>query len=151
MIRKARITDVNQIQSLITFWAKKGRVLPRSLNYIYENIRNFWVEVRKKKVVGCCALGVVGWQGLGEIKSLVVAGNFQGQGMGKRLVKRCLEEAQDLGIKNVFALTFIPQFFKKIGFNEVEKQKLPHKIWSDCLNCIYFPDCREEAVIINIA
>jgi amino-acid N-acetyltransferase len=29
----------------------------------------------------------------------------------------------------------------------VDKNLLPHKIWSDCLNCVKFPECDEVAVM----
>ena len=150
MIRKAQISDAKEIHSLINFWAKEGKVLDRPLNYIYENIRDFWVYIEKKKVVASCGLHVVGWQALGEIKSLAVAKTYHCHGIGRKLVKKCLEEAKDLGIKNIFALTFAPQFFKKLGFKIIDRRKLPHKIWSDCLNCVYFPDCKEEAMMIRV-
>jgi amino-acid N-acetyltransferase len=79
-----------------------------------------------------------------------VSEKFQGHGIGRRLVKECLKEAAELGVKNIFALTFIPGFFKKLGFRAIQRKKLPHKIWSDCINCIYFPDCSEEAVIYRV-
>jgi amino-acid N-acetyltransferase len=150
MIRKAKITDTKSIYTLISFWAKQGKVLGRSLNYLYENIRDFWVFEEKNKIVACCALHIVGWQELGEIKSLVVAKNFQQRSIGSRLVSQCLEEARSLGIKKVFALTFAPKFFKKLKFQEIKMQDLPHKIWSDCVDCVYFPNCKEKAVIIKI-
>jgi amino-acid N-acetyltransferase len=150
MVRKAKITDAKDIYALINSWAKKGKVLERPLSYIYEQIRDFWVYVHKKEIIGCCALHIVGWQELGEIKSLVVAKDFHNQGIGKMLVRRCLKEAKILGIKNIFALTFVSQFFKKLGFKAIDRQELPHKIWSDCVNCVFFPDCKEEAVILTI-
>jgi amino-acid N-acetyltransferase len=146
MIRKAKITDTGLIHALINSWAKEGKVLERPLNYIYENIRDFWVYDNNKKIIGCCALHIIGWQDMAEIKSLVVAKKFQNKGIGSKLVARCIEEAKNLGIKKVFALTFVPQFFKKLRFREIEMKELPHKVWSDCINCIYFPDCKETAV-----
>ncbi|MDD5195524.1 MAG: N-acetyltransferase [Candidatus Omnitrophica bacterium] len=150
MIRKAKLADAKALYTLINSWAKEGKVLERPLNYIYENIRDFWVCENKKKIVACCALHVIGWQELGEIKSLTVAKKFQGKGIGSALVKTCLAEAKPLGIKNVFALTFASSFFKKLKFTPVDRKELPHKIWSDCVNCVYFPDCREEAVLFKL-
>lgn len=150
MLRKAKITDAKGIRSLINYWAKKGKVIDRSLNYIYENIRDFWVYEENKKIVGCCALHVVGWQNMGEIKSLGVNDKTQRRGIGKKLVKKCLSEAKTLGLKKVFALTFVPGFFKKLGFKPTDRKDLPHKIWSDCVNCVFFPNCKEEAVILSI-
>ena len=151
MIRKATIKDAQKIQELISSFAKKGKLLERSLNYIYEHIRDFWVFEKKGKIVGCCALHCVGWQGLGEIKSLAIKKKYQRKGIGEKLVKMCIEEAKILGLKKVFALTFVSDFFKKLGFKRIERKKLPAKIWSDCINCVLFPDCKEEAVIFVIS
>ncbi len=150
MLRKARIEDAPYIYSLISFWAQKKKVLERSLNYIYENIRDFWVYEKNNKIIGVCALHIIGWNSLAEIKSLVVKRNYQYKGIGRELVKACIDEAKTLGTKKVFALTFVGNFFKKMGFKKINKNKLPHKIWSDCVNCIYFPECKEEAFILKI-
>jgi amino-acid N-acetyltransferase len=150
MIRKAKIDDAKAIRSLVNYWAKKGKVIDRSLNYIYENIRDFWVYEENKKIIGCCALHIVGWQNLGEIKSLGVAKGYHNRGIGKKLVKRCITEAKSLGVREIFALTFIPVFFKKLGFVSIDTKQLPHKIWNDCVNCVFFPNCKEEAVILSI-
>lgn len=150
MIRKAKISDTGDIHALINSWAKQGKVLERPLNYIYENIRDFWVYENNKKISGCSALHIVGWQDMAEIKSLVVAQKLQGKGIGSDLVAKCIEEAKELGIKKVFALTFVGNFFKKLGFRKISMKELPHKIWSDCVNCVYFPNCKEEALILKI-
>jgi amino-acid N-acetyltransferase len=121
------------------------------LSYIYENLRDFWVWVEKGRIVACCGLGVVGWQGLGEIKSLAVKKKFQKKGVGSELVNKCVEEAISLELSGVFALTFVPGFFKKLKFKAISRKKLPHKIWSDCVHCVYFPDCREEAVFLKLS
>lgn len=149
-IRKAKIIDAKEIYSLISSWSQEGKVLERSLNYIYENIRDFWVYETKGKIIASCALHVVGWQDLGEIKSLVVSKKFQDKGIGTKLVSHCIKEAKGIGIKKVFALTFVPRFFKKLGFHAIDRKELPHKIWSDCVNCVYFPDCQEKAVILHL-
>lgn len=149
-MRKANIGDVNQIYSLINFWAKKGKLLERSLNYIYEHIRDFWVYCDGKKIVGCCALHIIGWQNLAEVKSLAVAKTYLDRGIGRKLVRQCLSEAKQLGLENIFALTFVDGFFKKLGFKPIDKKDLPHKIWSDCINCILFPNCDEKAVIYRL-
>jgi amino-acid N-acetyltransferase len=149
MIRKALISDAEAIHKLITQFAKKGVMLGRSLNSIYEGIRDFWVAVddKNQRVVGCAALHIIGWEGLAEIRSLSVNKNQQKHGYGRLLINECVKEAMGLGIYRVFALTFVPDFFYKQGFKHIEKDKLPHKIWSDCIDCPFFPDCKEIAVI----
>jgi amino-acid N-acetyltransferase len=150
MISKAKISDAQEIYDLLAGWAKKRKLLSRSLTYIYENIRDFWIYREGNRIVGCCALHSVGWEGMAEVKSLAVEAKCQKKGIGKSLVKKCLAEAKALGFQKVFALTFVPGFFVKMGFAGLDKKDLPHKIWSDCVNCVYFPDCNEEAVIINL-
>ena len=146
-IRKANIADVNKIQSLINIYANKNLMLPRSLNEIYENLRDFWVFQENKKIIGCCGLHVIGWNNLAEIKSLAVLKTKQKKGIGRLLVESCLREAKDLKIKKVFALTYIPDFFKRFGFKKISKSKLPHKIWIECCKCPKFPNCHEEALL----
>lgn len=146
-IRKAEIADVKQIHDLINFYAHRDLMMPRSLNEIYENLRDFWVFEKENKIFACCSLHIIGWEKLAEIKCLAVKEPYQKHGIGKELVKKCLGEANSLGIKKIFALTYVPHFFKKLDFKEVDKSKLPHKIWAECCNCPKFPDCDEEAVI----
>lgn len=146
MLRKAKIRDIKQIQALINAFAKKNLMLPRSLNELYENLRDHWVVEQNGKVVGCAALHI-SWDDLAEIKSLAVAKNTQGKGMGKELIEACLSEAEKLGAKKVFALTYKPDFFKKFGFKKINHAKLPHKIWAECINCCKFPDCQETALL----
>ncbi len=150
LIRKAAICDAEGIHKLVTAFALKGVMLPRSLNSIYDNIRDFWVIDEDGVLVGCAALHIVGWEGLAEVRSLSVMKEAQGNGYGRILVERCIEEAKDLGVKKLFALTFVPDFFARLGFALEEKDKLPHKIWSDCIDCPFFPNCTEVAVIIHL-
>jgi len=151
MIRKAKIQDIKQIQALINVFAKDDLMLPRSLNELYENIRDFWVcEDDKGKIVGCAALHV-SWDDLAEIKSLAVDKNWQGRGVGKDLVSACLKEAKALGSKKVFVLTYHLKYFNKLGFKRVKHNDLPHKVWAECINCPKFPDCQEIALLKNIA
>lgn len=149
MIRKARTNDALAIYTLINDYAKEGVLLPRSLNAIYENIRDFWVYEDDGKIVGCCALHVV-WEDLAEIKSLAVKKEHTKKGIGFQLVEKCLQEAKELGIKKVFALTYAAGFFEKFGFSVVDKSTLPHKVWGECINCIKFPSCDEIAVILDL-
>jgi len=146
MIRKAKIKDIRQIQELIGSFAKRDAMLPRSLNELYENIRDFWVYENNGRVFGCAALHI-SWDDLAEIKSLAVAKNKQGKGIGRDLVMACLAEARVMGAKKIFALTYKPEFFKKLGFKKINHAALPHKIWAECINCPKFPSCREIALL----
>ncbi|MFH2138856.1 MAG: N-acetyltransferase [Candidatus Omnitrophota bacterium] len=149
MIRKANVKDVEAIQALINTHAKKSQVLPRSLNNIYENIRDFVVCAENSIIIGCCALHIT-WGNLAEIRSLIVDDAYQKKGIGTQLINFCLEDAKHFGITRTFLLTAHIGYFEKFGFKIVDKATLPHKIWSDCVECIKFPDCDETAMIKTI-
>jgi len=146
MIRKAKLSDVKEIQQLIKLYSARGTILPRSLSDLYDHLRDIFVYVSARKVIGVCALHIC-WEDLGEIRSLVVREDARNRGIGLKLVKACLEESKALGVKKVFALTYEPEFFGNLGFEKVDKAVLPHKIWTDCLKCVKFPDCDEEAMV----
>jgi amino-acid N-acetyltransferase len=148
-IRKARMSDVEPIHKLVTEFSRRGIMLARSRSDLYEALRDFVVADAGGRIVGCGAL-TIEWDNLAEVKSVAVAKPYQRRGIGHRLVKACLAEARRLGIGKVFALTMAPTFFEQIGFAMVDRDSLPHKVWSDCVNCPKFPDCDEVAVAIEL-
>ncbi len=147
--RKAVISDVNAMRELISYFAAKDEMLPRSLNQIYEALRDFWVCASDGGIEGCCALHIV-WEDLAEVRSLAVSPEYQGKGIGKELVLRALDEARQLGLPRVFTLTYKPAFFKQFNFREIDKKLLPHKVWTECINCPKFPDCGEVALLLEL-
>jgi len=147
-IRPARMGDVRAIHALLTTFAAKGLMLPRSISSLYDHLRDFVVYEEEGVILGICALHI-SWDNLAEIRSLAVAEARQKCGIGALLVESCLDEARSLEIKNVFVLTYQAAFFRKFGFIDRDKQDLPHKIWSDCLHCSKFPDCDEDALILT--
>ncbi|SNZ16091.1 N-acetyltransferase [Hydrogenobacter hydrogenophilus] len=148
-VRKAILKDAPKLYTLINEYAKEGILLPRSLNSIYEDIRDFWVCEDEEEVIGCSALHIV-WEDLAEIKSLAVRRDHRNNGVGSLLVEKCLEEAKQLGIKRVFVLTYATDFFSRFNFREVKKETLPHKVWGECINCVKFPQCDEIAMILEL-
>lgn len=142
LIRKAKIGDVESMHKLVNYYANKKEMLPRSLNDLYENIRDFFIVEKKGKIIACCALHIA-WGDLAEVKAMAISPRWQRKGLGSALLDKCFEEAELLGIKKVFALTYKPKFFIKHGFKQVKRESLPHKIWSECINCPLFPDCNE--------
>lgn len=146
LIRKAKVKDVPEMQALINQYADKGELLPRSLNQLYENLREFILMEDDGCIIGTCALHIC-WGDLAEIKALVINECNQGKGHGRTLVQFCMDEARELGIEKVFALTYKPEFFKKIGYRDIDKSELPQKVWTECINCVKFPNCGESAVI----
>jgi amino-acid N-acetyltransferase len=149
MVRKAGIKDVKAIYDLLEHFARKGDILHRPITGIYTNVRDFFVYEEDGSILGTCALHVC-WEYLGEIRSLVVDEGVAGRGIGKKLVAACIDEAKALGLKKVFALTYKTAYFEKFNFKPVSKDMLPHKVWRDCIECIKFPHCDEEAVIVEI-
>lgn len=145
-IRPARITDTSVIHALIKEHAAGGILLPRPLADICEKIQRFVVCEDRGSVAGCGALHVAD-ENLAEIRSLVVAQHCQRKGVGAGMVAALEKQARSLGVKNVFALSFKPVFFKKVGYRETKKEFFPHKIWHDCVKCPLFPDCGETALI----
>jgi len=151
MIRKARMADVKGIHGLIAEYAKKGDMLPRSLTDIYENLRDYFVFLGDDgELVGSAAIHIM-WEDLAEVRSLAVREGKMRRGVGTQLVESCISEAIMLGIARVFALTYKPEFFEKLGFHVVDKAELPQKIWADCLKCSKFPDCDEVALVADFS
>jgi len=148
-VRSAKIADVEAIYSLINFYAERDKMLFRSLADIYENLQAFTVAELDGSVVGCCALQII-WSDLAEIKSLAVNEANIDKGVGKMLVAAATEQARQLGLPRVFALTLNPAFFEKLGFSVVEKDTLPMKVWSDCAACPKQQNCDEIAVIKTV-
>ena len=151
MIRKARMSDVKGIHGLIAEYARKGDMLPRSLADIYENLRDYFVFLGNDgELVGSAAIHIM-WEDLAEVRSLAVREGKMRRGVGTQLVESCISEAIVLGIARVFALTYKPEFFEKLGFHVVDKSELPQKIWTDCLKCSKFPDCDEVALVADFS
>ena len=144
-IRPALMGDVKEIHALLKHFAGKELLLGRSISSLYDHLRDF-VVYDDNGVQGVCSLHIC-WDDLAEIRSLAVAEDKQSLGIGEALVKVCLEEARRLNIGQVFTLTYQAPFFRKLHFTDIDKRDLPHKVWSDCLNCPQFPDCDEEAMI----
>jgi amino-acid N-acetyltransferase len=149
MIEKAKIGDPPALLAIVNRFAQQELLLPRSLNDIYEALRDFYVFREDGRILGCAALHV-SWQGLGEVRSLAVVEEAQGRGIGAQLVRACLDEATRMGMAQVFVLTYVPEFFKKLGFVDYAKENLPHKVWTDCLRCPRFPECNEVALMKHL-
>lgn len=146
---KARIDDATQIHQLANHFAEQGKMLPRALSEVYENIRDFYVARDGNSVIACASLHVY-WSDLAEIRGVAVSDSYQGKGLGRVLVNACLEEAKSLGIPRVFCLTYKPAFFERLGFRQVDKLELPRKVWSECYRCPKFPNCDEIALTCDV-
>lgn len=150
-IEKATVADVEHIHRVVTYFADRDEMLHRPLNEIYENLRDFYVaRAPDGGFLGCVALHLL-WSDLAEVKSLAVHEDRQLKGVGAALVRACLEEARRLGLPQVFALTYKPGFFEKLGFHVANVMSFPRKVWNECYRCPKFPSCNEIAVSIDLA
>jgi amino-acid N-acetyltransferase len=148
-IRQARITDVPGIAALVGRFAGRGEILPRTIEDIYQSLREWVVAEREGEIVGCGAL-VILWADLAEIRSLVVAPEAQRLGIGRELVVALMDQAAGLEVPQVFALTRQTGFFLKLDFQVVPRESLPRKIWKDCITCTKFVGCDEVAVVQEV-
>ena len=161
--RKATLHDVPAMHRIIGDCAELGLMLSQSLAALYENIRKFYVAAaiprtdnpdnqdaapENQTVIGVCGLTII-WANMAEIASLAVDPNFRGFGIGKALVNHCLAEARTLSIKKIMTLTYEQRFFESLGFHVIDRQTLPLKVWSACINCPKNQAC-DEIAMINI-
>jgi amino-acid N-acetyltransferase len=148
-VQHAAVTDVKTIHELVNGFARKGEMLPRTLAEIYEGLRDYSVIRERDALVACGALHVM-WEDLAEIRSLAVREDRQGAGLGGLLVRSHIDEARNLGLRTVFALTYRPAFFERLGFVQADVMTLPRKVWNECYRCPKFPTCNEIAVVLNL-
>ena len=149
-VRRATVRDVPAMARIINHWASQGIMLPKSHHQLYQYIRDFVVATCNDEVIGCGALHVV-WEDLAEVRSMAVVEEWQGKGVGRKMLAHLLDEARELGLPHVFALTYRQGFFERAGFRVVPHETLPHKIWGDCLNCPKFPNCDEIAMTLDLS
>jgi amino-acid N-acetyltransferase len=148
---KAKLTDIPDMQKLVADKVKDGTILERSEDEVATNIRSYVLAKAEGKLVGYTALHIHSPR-LAEIRSLIVDEAYRGQHIGRRMVEFALDEAKALGVgEDVLVLTYLPAFFEKLGFKEINKEVIPeHKIWADCIKCIHFPVCNEVALVYKV-
>jgi amino-acid N-acetyltransferase len=148
--RKATLLDIPAMQLLVAPEVESGVILKRNNDEVATNIRSYQLAFNEGKLVGFCALHIHTTT-LAEIRSLIVAESVRGRGIAKALVRRALEEAKGLGLKEVLVLTYQQALFEHLDFTEIPKESLPeHKIWADCINCKHFPVCNEVSLIHSL-
>lgn len=142
---KASVGDVDRIRALIDIYSRQNKMLSRSLSYLYDNIRDYFVVREGGTIVGCVGLHIT-WRDLAEVKSLAVHPEHQHHGVGKALLEAAFEEARAFGIPRIFTLTLEPEFFIRYGFRVIPRESLPMKIWGECIQCPKYPECDEVAL-----
>jgi amino-acid N-acetyltransferase len=145
-LRKAAMHDIRPIMEIIDGYAARGLMLPRTEFELSEAIRDFTVVASQGDLLGCGALHFY-TPTTGEIRSLAVREAAKTHGVGRRLVEGLVQEAQDYQLDAVFAFTYVPEFFRKVGFHAIERGALPLKAWKDCVRCSKFQACDEIAVL----
>ncbi len=148
-VEPARLADVEAIHELVTYWADRGEMLHRSINEIFEAIRDFKVARVEDRFVGCGSLRIMGTD-LAEIRSLAVREDAQAKGVGAAIVAACVEDARQFGLERVFALTYKPGFFERQGFRIANVMEFPQKVWGECVRCPFFTNCKEVAVVLDL-
>jgi len=151
-LTKANLSDIAAMQALVSSEVKEGVILNRSEDEVATNIRSYVLAKEEEKLVGYTALHIHSTR-LAEIRSLIVDEEYRRQNIGQKLVEFTLKEAKLLGVEeDVLVLTYLPAFFEKLGFNEIDKEIIPeHKIWADCIKCIHFPVCNETALVYKLS
>ena len=149
---KAKLSDIPAMQALVVSEVKDGIILNRTEDEVATNIRSYVLAKDGDKLVGYTALHIHSRR-LAEIRSLIVDEAYRRQNVGQRMVQFTLDEAKNLGVEeDVLVLTYLPQFFLKLNFKEIDKEVIPeHKIWADCIKCIHFPICNEVALVYKLA
>ena len=163
VIKKARISDVEEILGLINAYAASNLLLPRGPQYLYENVRDFVIAVDKNAVVAgegenkevldlivaCGSLHVL-WEDIAEIRSLATHPDYTHLGLGSKIVNHMKEEANQLGVKRLFTFTLTEEFFKTFGFKRQDREELPPKVWGECSRCPKYFECDEVGMVLEI-
>ena len=149
-VRRATVADIPGIAAVMAGYVEDGSLLPRSSGELYRSVREFHVALdANDRVVACAALRVL-WDDLGEVRSLAVVPEAHGQGLGRILVERVLDDARELGLGRVIALTREVKFFERCGFQVAQRESMPRKVWTDCVACPRRHACDEVAVEIEL-
>lgn len=151
IVRAAKVSDAAAICELVNYYAERGRMLHRSLESVYNTLRDFLVaEDEGGRLVGCAAVSLV-WGDLAEVKSMAVHPDRRRRGVGSALLQAAVADARRLGTERLFALTYEKDFFVHRGFEVIERDSLPEKVWRECLSCPKADACDETALVLRLA
>ena len=151
-VRPATLADAEKIFALINL--NRDQLVPRSLGNIVESIDRFFVAEADGEMVGCAAFQVHPEIGNAEaatveIVSVAVKSMFRRRGIGRLLVEAVIARVAAFAPREVLVLTFAPEFFKSLGFHEIPKTQVMHKLYTGCINCTKHADpftCPEIAM-----
>jgi amino-acid N-acetyltransferase len=144
-IREARIEDAHSILDLIADEVRAGRMLPRKLGEVQGGIADWQVAVIDEQIVGCVSLVFFNDE-LCELRSLAVASDYRGNGLGSNLICSSLDLARERDMARVLTLTRSTHLFEQLGFQQDLILNFPEKVWRDCLPCPLRHQCDEVAL-----
>lgn len=148
-IRVAVASDAPAIAALVNSFAARNIMLPRSEEQVLTALSHFVVAEVGGELAGCGSL-IALTPALAEIRSLAVASEHQGGGLGGVIVGALLNRAREQEYDQVCALTLRPAFFERQGFEIVDRWGLTPKIWQECVFCPKFHHCDETAMLLNL-
>jgi len=121
-VRPARTSDVPYIQQLVEPLVQRRILLGKDLVVLYEAVQEFRIAVDSDGTpIGCGALHVM-WQDLGEVRTLAVAPEWLGKGVGRAILETIEHDAIELGLSRLFCLTFEVDFFGRNGFSAISDE-----------------------------
>jgi amino-acid N-acetyltransferase len=151
-VRKAKLSDVPAIHPLINYYAERQLMLPKTHLQLYENLRDYSVVADchdDNALLGCAALHIY-WQDLAEIRAVAVSPETKAKGLGTMLVESLVHEAREYGLEQIFVFTYVPRFFSRFGFIQVEHRTMPLKVYNECFHCPKFNTCDELAMVLHL-
>jgi len=148
-IRPAHPGDIPILYAIVNEYARRGWLLPRSVEEIATTLPDWMVAEVEGRIVGC---GSLVWMSptLAEIRSLAVEEAYQGNGVGGAIVQALVERARSAGARTIFALTRAVPFFERLGFTVAERDRFPEKVWRDCIHCPLRERCDEVAMVLQV-
>ena len=156
VIRPASLKDAFAIYELIR--EHEADLLVRPLSAVIMNIDRFYVGDDNGEIVACAA-----WQILPEVgdplkasvevQSVAIRASYRRRQLGSGLVQTVLQRVEAFAPTQAIVLTFAPEFFASLGFHEVPKSSLMHKIYMGCINCSKYSNpftCPEKAMVLDL-
>lgn len=155
-LRSAKLSDAELIFDVIH--RHSDDLVPRPMGDIVANIDRFTVAEVAGKMVGCAAYMVLPEIGAPrhatvEVQSVAVLAGYRRLGIGRALVLHILDEVAAFEPAEVLVLTFAPEFFASLGFREIPKTQVMHKLYSGCMNCTKHANpftCPEKAMAVKV-
>jgi len=154
--RPATLADAVPIYTLIQ--DHQDDLIVRPMSDVIMNIDRFHVCEDAGRVIACAAWKILPEVGdpskaSVEIQSVAVSKSYRRHNVGSRLIRAMLARVEGFAPTQAIVLTFVPEFFRSLGFREVPKTSLMHKIYMGCINCTKYSNpftCPEIAMALDL-